>query len=207
MVMYYAYWEQKEEWNWGLILIVVTVVVMYFTGYDISGALADTAAGLSTALGVSMSTAYIIMAVSYLAAMGVFGEDYILLGQIATLAITVGTSSASLGANMHTANIGLQVMQMMNSYEMRHILEEAKQIAELGMSQELLKDEIQDGLDEEYEASGYYYSYLNRQYIQQALINIKKVDHLETMPSAEYYQKVLKTVSPRHNYRLQYNYT
>ena len=207
LVMYYAYWEQKREWNWGLILIVVVIVVYVYTGYNVSSALAETATSLSVALGVTMSTAYIIMAVSYLAAMGVFGEDYILLGQIMSLGISMATSAYSLGANMYTANTALQVVNMMNSYKMRHLIDEMEQIASLGASQALLQQEIQDDLDDAYEEMGYYYHLRKQKYVQQGLININKVDHFDPMPSAVYFQKVKKTISPRHTFRLQYKYT
>jgi len=207
LIMYYAYWEQKEVWNWGLILLVVAIIVFVYTGYDISAALGKTAAALATTLGVTLSTAYIIMAVAYLASMGVFGEDYVILGQIALLAIGMGTSTSTLGANAYTAMNAIQVINIMNTYNMQHHISDAEQIASATISQGLLEDELQDALDEEYEASGYYYSAINRGYIQQALINIRKVDTLEAMPTAQYFQRVLKTTSPRHIYRLQYKYT
>ena len=204
--MYYAYWEQKEVWNWSLIIIVVAIVVFVYTGYDISAALAETATSLSVALGVSVSTAYLIMAVSYLASMGVFGEDYIVLGQIMTLAISMGTSTVAIGANMTTANYALQVMNMMNSYKMRHIVDEMEEIQNLGDAQLVLQDEIREEIDQAFEDMGYYYNLRKRQYIAQALINIKKVDHFEAMPSAVYFQKIKKTVSPEYTYKLQYKY-
>ena len=164
--MYYAYWEQKEVWNWGLILLVVAIIVFVYTGYDISAALGKTAAALATTLGVTLSTAYIIMAVAYLASMGVFGEDYVILGQIALLAIGMGTSTSTLGANAYTAMNAIQVINIMNTYEMQHIMDDAEEITAMGLTQTLLSEEIQDGLDEEYEASGYYYSAINRGCLQ-----------------------------------------
>jgi hypothetical protein len=204
--MYYAYWEQKEVWNWSLIIIVVAVIVFVYTGYDVSAALAETATSLSVALGVSLSTAYLIMAVSYLASMGVFGEDYIILGQIMTLAISMGTSTVAIGANMTTANYALQVMNMMNSYKMRHIVDEMEEIQNLADAQLVLQDEIREEIDQAFEDMGYYYNLRKRQYIAQALVNIKKVDHFEAMPSAVYFQKIKKTVSPEYTYKLQYKY-
>jgi hypothetical protein len=205
--MYYAYWEQKEEWNWGLILIVVAIIIYVYTGYNVSAALAETAAALSVTLGVTLATAQIIMAVAYLAALGVFGEDYVIFGQIALLAIGVATSGVTLGANAYTATTVLRVASIMNTYKMQHILEDSEQIANLTDVQEILKDEIREAVDDAYELLGYYYNLRKKQYIAHNLINIRKVDHFDAMPSAEYFQKVKKSISPRYSYRLQYKYT
>jgi len=207
MTMYYAYWEQKEVWNWGLIIIVVAIVVFIYTGYDISAALAETTAALATTLGVTVVTAQIIMAVSFLASMGVFGEDYVILGQVAMLAISMGTSASTLGANAYTAGNVLQAVNIMNTYKMQHIMDEAEEIANMGLTQQLLQDEIQDGLDQEYEDIGYYYNKRLQKYITQGLMNIAKVDEFNAMPSNEYFQRVKKSVSPRYGYRLQYKYS
>lgn len=207
LTMYYAYWEQKEEWNWSLILIVVAIVVFVYTGYDVSAALAQTATSLSVALGVSLSTAYLIMAVSYLASMGVFGEDFIVLGQVMTLAISMGTSTVAIGANLTTANYALQVMNMMNSYKMRRIKGTMEGIQDATDAQHILKDEITEAVADAYEEIGYYYNLRKRKYIAVALINIQKIDHFEAMPSAVYFQKIKKSVSPEYTYKLQYKYT
>ena len=207
LTMYYAYWEQKEVWNWGLIIIVVAIVVFIYTGYDISAALAETTAALATTLGVTVVTAQIIMAVSFLASMGVFGEDYVILGQVAMLAISMGTSASTLGANAYTAGNALQAINIMNTYKMQHIMDEAEEIANMGVTQQLLQDEIQDGLDQEYEDIGYYYNKRLQKYITQGLMNIAKVDEFNAMPSNEYFQRVKKSVSPRYGYRLQYKYS
>jgi len=147
------------------------------------------------------------MAVSFLASMGVFGEDYIILGQIAMLAISMGTSASTLGANAYTAGNVLQVVNIMNTYKMQHIMDEAEEIANMGVTQQLLQDEIQDGLDQEYEDIGYYYNKRLQTYITQGLMNITKVDEFNAMPSNVYFQRVKKSVSPRYGYRLQYKYS
>jgi hypothetical protein len=199
-VMYYAYWEQKEVWNWNLIMIIIMVVVYYFC-QSCGEAMRAWWAGMST-------TMQVVFVAAQLAAMGVFGEDYIVLGQLVSLYLGfAGSSGATVGANLATANAAITVIDIMNTSEMLHIMSDAEAIASLEISQELLKDAIQDGLDEEYKASGYYYSAINRGYIQQALVNIRKVDTLVAMPSERYFQRVLKTTSPRHTYRLQYKYT
>jgi hypothetical protein len=198
--MYYAYWEQKEVWNWNLIMIIIMVIVYYFC-QSCGEAMRAWWAGMST-------TMQVVFVAAQLAAMGVFGEDYIVLGQLVSLYLGfAGSSGATVGANLATANAAITVIDIMNTSEMLHIMSDAEAIASLEISQELLKDAIQDGLDEEYKASGYYYSAINRGYIQQALVNIRKVDTLVAMPSERYFQRVLKTTSPRHTYRLQYKYT
>jgi len=207
--MYYAFWEQKEEWDFQFIILVLTIIVIILSAGTAAPAagsasaaagggaatagtayLSATAATLAATLGITVSTAYVIIAVVLLASMGVFGEDYVVLGQVGMLLITMGTSGSTLGANSYTAMLALDVVNIMNTYKMQHLISDAEQMASATISQGLLIEELQDDLDAEYEASGYYYSAINRRYVQQGLLNIQKVDTFDPMPSAQYLRQV-----------------
>jgi hypothetical protein len=198
LTMYYAYWEQKKVWDFGFITIVVLALVAIFAPY-----LFVEAAAWFSALSTTMQ---IVIIGATLASMGVFGEDAVIYGKLVLLAVGLYDPSFVLGTNMATASAALSVVDIMNTYNMQHLIDESEAIAsDLAYSQAEWEKEM-DLLDDELVAMGYYKRLRDQAYVQQGLVNMTKVDTHTPMSPQVYLQRNKKSVSARYTFQLQYNY-
>ena len=198
LTMYYAYWEQKKVWDFGFITIVVLALVAIFAPY-----LFVEAAAWFSALSTTMQ---IVIIGATLASMGVFGEDAVIYGKLVLLAVGLYDPSFVLGTNMATASAALSVVDIMNTYNMQHLIDESEAIAsDLAYSQAEWEKEM-DLLDDELVAMGYYKRLRDQTYVQQGLVNMTKVDIHTPMSPQVYLQRNKKSVSARYTFQLQYNY-
>ena len=198
LTMYYAYWEQKEEWDFGIITAVILIAVAVFAPHLFVEALA-------WFNGLSLTMQIVIVGAT-LASMGVFGEDAVIYGKIILLAVGIYDPTFTLGLNMGTATAALSTIDIMNTWNMQHLKDEAEAMADdLAYSQNEWEQEM-DLLDNELTSMGYYKRLRDKKYVQQGLINMTKVDTLTPMSPQAYLDRNKKSVSTRYTFQLQYIY-
>lgn len=208
MVMYYAYWEQTEEWNFAFLTIVIIVIVAIVAPQLLKDAFTAITKSIKTALAVDIATAEIIASVLLLASTGVFGEEAQLFASIAlTVFGFTGTETFTVGLNQQTFQALGTGVDIMNHFVMEHYKDEFEAISTAYMNfLELVENEM-DALMEILEELGYYKRQDIKRYTTISLLNYKKQDILEPMDPGYYVASVKDSVKVGNYFDNMYDYT
>lgn len=192
LTVYFAYWEQDEVWDWGLVIIVAMVVAYIFCqpcAAYMNAYFANLAAMSTTQL--------MVVGVLTLASMGVFGEDLVIIGQIGLVIVgfynfTDGIWTA--GNYMSWANATFQGIDIMNQYRMRQARDELEDIHNEAKKLMEMYEKEMEALSEIKEYLGYEKKLRDQKWVKALLINTVKEDTLIPMHPQTYINRYKNAV-------------